>query len=86
MRLVDNDRTKEVNIFREDDITESDTTSSVFDVVDEVFAQRLIVDDGNLIHAYTEKISPCGAIRVVEDERLLIRELLELSLPVDFER
>ena len=85
MGLVDDDGAEEVDVGREDNVFQAKVLAAL-DVPDEVLAEGLVVDDGDLIHTHAQKVWPCGACGVVEDERLLVGELLELSLPVDFER
>ena len=82
--LVDDDGAKHAYLRTEDHITQAEALASSLDVPDEVLAQRLIVDDGHLVHAHLQEVGPRGARSVVEDERVLVCEALELSLPVDF--
>ena len=82
--LVDDNGLEEIDVLTEDNILQTEVLA--IGVIDEVFAKGLVVDDGDLIHTHAQKVWPCGPGGVVEDERLLVGELLELSLPVDFER
>ena len=82
--LVDDDGLEEIDVLGEDDVLQSEALA--VGVVDEELAQGLVVDNRDLVHAHAQEIGPCGAVGVVEDERLLVGELLELSLPVDLER
>ena len=81
--LVDDDGAKHAYLRTEDHVFQPETLAAL-DVPDEVLAQRLIVDDGHLVHAHLQEVGPRGARSIVEDERVLVCEALELSLPVDF--
>ena len=85
MRLVDDNRTELLNLWAEYHIFQSEVLAAL-DVPYEIFAQRLVIDDCDVVHTHLQEIRPCGACGVVEDESFLVRELLKFPLPVDFER